>query len=238
MYIGLELEDEFALEDAIRELETAGVPVTMGTEAQAFSRAVSGIAFLEDPAGNALELVHGPAQDYKFDSPVPGQEFVAGHLGIGHMNLFVADLAKNYAFYTRILGFRLTDYIRFGPEGTLKFLRCNNRHHSLALVEMGGVNGLQHAMFEMKSIDDVGKALDRAMANGVPISSSLGRHRNDGTLSFYMKSPSGFDVEIGCDCLQIDESWTVNEFCEGDVWGHHGLVDAVIESSQALPKSR
>ena len=113
-------------------------------------------------------------------------------------------------------------------------MHCNERHHSLAMVDMGNINGLQHAMFEMKTIDDVGKALDRAMAAGVKITSTLGRHRNDGMLSFYMRSPFGFDVEIGCDCLLIDDSWTVNEFCEGDVWGHQGLVEAVQEASAAI----
>ncbi|MCR9184190.1 MAG: VOC family protein [Halieaceae bacterium] len=234
LYLGLEVEDKYALERSVQELAGAGIEVSVGTEAQAFARSVSGIAYLRDPAGNALELYYGPVQDYKFHSPVGGQEFVAGHLGIGHMNIFVEDLEANYNFYTRVLGFQLSDYIRMGPDSALKFMRCNERHHSIAIIGMGDVNGLQHAMFEMQTIDDVGKALDRALAAGITITSSLGRHRNDGMLSFYMRSPSGFDVEIGCGCLLIDDSWTVNEFCEGDVWGHHGLVDAVMASCESL----
>jgi 3,4-dihydroxy-9,10-secoandrosta-1,3,5(10)-triene-9,17-dione 4,5-dioxygenase len=89
-------------------------------------------------------------------------------------------------------------------------------------------------MFELRTIDDVGKVLDRALAAGIQISSSLGRHRNDGMLSFYMQSPSGFDVEIGCDGILVDETWTTNEFCEGDVWGHAGLVDAVVRTSEDI----
>jgi len=234
LYLGLEVEDKYALDQSVQELERAGIEVTAGTQEQAYARSVSGIAYLRDPAGNLLELYYGPVQDYKFQSPVGGQEFVAGHLGIGHMNIFVEDLETNYNFYTRTLGFRLSDYIRMGPDSALKFLRCNRRHHSLAIIGMGSISGLQHAMFEMRTIDEGGKTLDRAPAAGVTITSSLGRHRNDGMLSFYMRSPAGFDVEIGCDCLLIDDSWTVNEFCEGDVWGHHGLVDAVMASSESL----
>jgi len=234
LYLGLEVEDRLALDAAITELEAQGIEVRNGTEAEAYTRAVSGIAYLQDPAGNPLELFYGPTTDYNFCSPHHGQEFVAGHLGLGHLNIFVENLEPNFDFYTRVLGFKLSDYIRMGPDAALKFLRCNERHHSIALIGMGDVHGLQHAMFEMKTIDDVGKALDRAMAKGVKITSTLGRHRNDGMLSFYMSSPFGFDVEIGCDCLLIDDSWTVNEFCEGDVWGHHGLVEAVTASSEAL----
>ncbi len=234
LYLGLELEDNLALEEAVLELQDKGIDVRVGSEAEAGNRAVSGIAYLQDPAGNALELFYGPTRDYNFSSPHHGQEFVAGHLGIGHMNIFVEELEPNYDFYTRLLGFKLTDYIKMGPGAALKFLRCNERHHSLAIIGMGDFNGLQHAMFEMKTIDDVGKTLDRAMAKGIKITSSLGRHRNDGMLSFYMSSPFGFDVEIGCGCLLIDDTWTVNEFCEGDVWGHHGLVEAVMASSESV----
>ncbi|WP_019528278.1 VOC family protein [Dasania marina] len=233
LYLGLEVEDKLALESAVIELDSLGIQVRVGTEAEAYNRAVSGIVFLQDPAGNALELFYGPTKDYNFCSPHHGQEFVAGHLGIGHLNIFVEEMEPVYDFYTRKLGFKLSDYIRMGPGAALKFMRCNERHHSLAIIGMGDYNGLQHAMFEMKTIDDVGKALDRAIAKGVKITSTLGRHRNDGMLSFYMSSPFGFDVEIGCDCLLIDDSWTVNEFCEGDVWGHHGLVEAVMASSEA-----
>lgn len=234
LYLGLEVEDKLALEKTVAELDDHGIEVRVGTEAEAYARAVSGIAYLQDPAGNDLELFYGPIKDYNFFSPHHGQEFVAGHLGLGHLNIFVEELEANYNFYTRVLGFKLTDYIRMGPDAALKFLRCNERHHSIAIVGMGDFNGLQHAMFEMKNIDDVGRTLDRAITKGVKITSTLGRHRNDGMLSFYMSSPFGFDVEIGCDCLLIDDSWTVNEFCEGDVWGHHGLVEAVMASSEAV----
>lgn len=236
LYLGLEVENEIALEQSLAELQSLGITVNIGSVQDARSRAVSGIAYLQDPAGNNLELFYGPTTDYNFSSPISGQEFVAGHLGIGHLNLFVDDLTASFDFYTRVLGFKLTDYIRAGEEGAVKFMRCNERHHSLAMVGMGKINGLQHAMFEMKTIDDVGKTLDRAMANNIPITSSLGRHRNDGMLSFYMRSPSGFDVEIGCDCLLVDDTWTVNEFCEGDVWGHQGLMQAVIDSGEFIKK--
>ena len=39
-------------------------------------------------------------------------------------------------------------------------------------------------------------------------------------------------VEVGCGGKLLDESWSPNEFCEGDVWGHDGLVEAVVEASE------
>lgn len=234
LYLGLEVDSALELERAVCELREHQVEVREGSADEAYARAVSGIAFLRDPTGNALELFYGPTQDYSFASPNKGQQFVAGHLGVGHFNLFVTNQAACFDFYTRLLGFRLSDYIRYNRDTSLQFLRCNARHHSIAMVDMGGFNALQHMLVELRGIDDVGRVLDRALRAGVQISSSLGRHRNDGMLSFYMRGPGGFDIEVGCDGLLLDETWTANEFCEGDVWGHDGLVEAVMRASGEL----
>ena len=54
-------------------------------------------------------------------------------------------------------------------------------------------------------------------------------------LSFYMRTPAGFEVEIGCDGRRVDdETWVVNHFTGGDEWGHHGLTgDSLAESVAA-----
>jgi 3,4-dihydroxy-9,10-secoandrosta-1,3,5(10)-triene-9,17-dione 4,5-dioxygenase len=49
--------------------------------------------------------------------------------------------------------------------------------------------------------------------------------------SFYVRSPAGFDVEIGCEGLLVDESWIPNRFVEGDVWGHQGLTAEALEAA-------
>lgn len=233
LYLGMELDGPAEFDDAVLELRSNGIAVREGSADEALSRAVTRIAYLIDPSGNAIELYFGPTTDYNFASPVPGLTFIAGHFGVGHFNLFVKEQPACFDFYTRILGFRLSDYIRYGPDAALQFLRCNPRHHSLAMVDLGAGPALQHMMVEMATIDDVGKALDRATRGGVKIVSTLGRHRNDGMLSFYMRSPGGFDFEIGYDGKLLDETWSANEFCEGDVWGHDGLVEAVLEAGEA-----
>jgi 3,4-dihydroxy-9,10-secoandrosta-1,3,5(10)-triene-9,17-dione 4,5-dioxygenase len=72
-------------------------------------------------------------------------------------------------------------------------------------------------------------------AAGIQITSTLGRHTNDRMLSFYMSSPFGFEVEIGCEGLLVDDSWLPNEFCEGDVWGHKGLdPETITQTAQKI----
>lgn len=227
LYIGFEVASAEDLEEAVTELQQAGFDAHTGTLEEARARSVTGIAFTKDPNGNAVELFYGPCKDFKFQSPV-GAVFKMGQLGLGHMNLFVSNLIEVGAFYNQTLGFKLTDYIMFAPGLSANFFHCNPRHHTLGLTRVGDINGIHHIMFEMDNTDMVGQCLDRAMAAGIKITSTLGRHTNDHMLSFYMSSPFGFEVEIGCEGLLVDEHWLPSEFCEGDVWGHKGLDPVTI----------
>ncbi|MFM7273878.1 MAG: VOC family protein, partial [Gammaproteobacteria bacterium] len=140
------------------------------------------------------------------------------------------DAARD--FYTRVLGFRLTDYIRFGPAGdSANFFHCNARHHSIGLLKVGEFPGVHHLMLESVDVDGVGRCLQRVEDAGIQVTSTLGRHSNDRMLSFYMASPFGFEVEIGCDALQLGPDWTPCEFVEGDVWGHRGLDPETIQKN-------
>jgi 3,4-dihydroxy-9,10-secoandrosta-1,3,5(10)-triene-9,17-dione 4,5-dioxygenase len=221
-YLGFEVAGPIELEQALEELTRAGLPAEMGSESQSRGRAVSGIGYTRDPAGNAIELFYGPTIDRKFKSPQRAT-FDTGDMGLGHANLLVDDLSAAQQFYTRVLGFRLTDYIRFGDNMSANFYHCNPRHHSIGLTRVGPINGLHHVMLQVTHSDDVGRCLDRVTAANIPVTSTLGRHINDRMLSFYMRSPSGFDIEIGCEAIRVGEDWTPYEFVEGDIWGHKGL---------------
>jgi 3,4-dihydroxy-9,10-secoandrosta-1,3,5(10)-triene-9,17-dione 4,5-dioxygenase len=114
----------------------------------------------------------------------------------------------------------------------VQFLRCTPRHHSVALTYVGPVSALHHVAFEVGDIDQVGYALDRAVRAGHAITASLGRHKNDRMLSFYLRSPAGFEVEIGCGGRLVDDlTWVENEVAGGDEWGHHGLSGASLEGA-------
>lgn len=238
LYLGLEVAGQLELEQAVAELKQAGCDAELGYAEQARARSVTGIAYTRDPMGNSVELFYGPTIDRKFHS-VQGMEFLTGDLGMGHLNLLAPCLQDAQEFYTRVLGFKLTDYIRFGESDSANFYHCNARHHSIGLLKVGDIQGLHHLMLEVPTVDLVCQALERAEAAGIAITSTLGRHANDRILSFYMSSPFGFEVEIGCDGRLVDENWTANEFVEGDLWGHHGLdSETIAENLQGLAKKQ
>ena len=219
-YLGFEVEDDVALAAAVAEVESAGVVITPGTTEEAAGRGVQGLAWCTDPYGYKVELFHGPVHDRNFLSPTQ-TEFKTGELGLGHALMFVEDVEPGLSFYRGVLGFKRSDFITLGPGMSAHFLRCTPRHHSVGLMALGPVTGLNHLMVEVTTLDQVGAALDRATEAGMAITRTLGRHLNDKTVSFYMRSPVGFEVEIGYDGVLVDDAtWCDREAAGGEIWGH------------------
>ncbi|MBS0366930.1 MAG: VOC family protein [Proteobacteria bacterium] len=226
---GWEFRDAVELAEAVATLKKAGVDVRPGTEAEAANRVVDQLFHCSDPCGNALELFHGRCYDYTpFASPRGVSGFVAGSLGMGHAVLPAPQLQAARAFYQR-LGFADTDEMWLAmtpnpadPKLGLHFMHAANpRHHSLALMGAPVPSGCVHIMLEARSLDDVGYALDRCIAGGAHISSSLGKHSNDFMVSFYVQTPGGFDLEFGWDGLQPDwNTWVPTHSLISDLWGH------------------
>ena len=76
-------------------------------------------------------------------------------------------------------------------------------------------------MSAARTLDDVGRTLDRCARNGVHVSSTFGKHSNDMMLSFYVQTPGGFDLEFGCDGMRPDwNTWVPTYSLVADLWGH------------------
>ena len=142
--------------------------------------------------------------------------FVTGDQGLGHVVMFVKDLDRGVRFYRDVLGMRISDFIR-----SLAFFHCNSRHHSVASIEAQAPKRLNHFMIQLQSLNDVGALYDKCQDEEVPIVRGLGRHTNDHMTSFYMKSPSGFDIEWGWGAREVDDAtWQVQRHEKGSIWGH------------------
>ena len=228
---GWEAATEAELDEVAKRLASAGVSYVEGSAEDLAERRVNGLIRFEDPSGNTLEVFHGAALEHRRVVSPYGHRFVTEEQGLGHVVLSTSDDEAALHFYRDVLGFRLRDSMRLppqfvgrpadGPPAWLRFFGCNPRHHSLAFLPMPTPSGIVHLMVEVENTDDVGLTLDRAMRRKVPMSATLGRHVNDLMLSFYMKTPGGFDVEFGCEGRQVsDEDWIARESTAVSLWGH------------------
>ncbi|TQM33545.1 VOC family protein [Nocardia bhagyanarayanae] len=226
--VGWEVRDHRALAAARDAVQAAGIEVTTLSVEEADARRVEEAIAFTDPAGTPVEVFHGPVLDHSPVVTQHGNRFVTEGLGLGHVVLPVPDLDVAFRFYTDVLGFlprgafRLPTPPEYGPM-RVRFLGVNQRHHSLALIPSGGKegSGLVHIMVEVDALDDVGRALDRVGKAGYHLSSTLGRHTNDKMISFYVRTPGGWDLEYGTEGLLVDEStYTAEEITADSYWGH------------------
>ena len=228
---GWECANAEGLQQVRNALDVEGVPYKEATAAELKDRRVDEMIRFTDPSGNGLEVFHGAALEHRRVVSPYGHTFVTAEQGLGHVVLSTRDDAEALHFYRDVLGFRLRDSMRMppqlvgrpadGPPAWLRFFGCNPRHHSLAFLPMPTPSGIVHLMVEVENSDDVGLCLDRALRKKVPMSATLGRHVNDKMLSFYMKTPGGFDVEFGCEGLNVDDhDWIARESTAISLWGH------------------
>ena len=228
-FIGLEVNSIEALEALAKALKEKGISVDQGSEALCAERGVSAMICCEDPFGLAVELYVG--ERLAVNPFKPAREhagFVTGDMGLGHIVLSAPDEAAATGFFMESLGFNLSDHVLLGPEGRqllLTFMHCNSRHHSLAIAPIPAPKRLNHIMMEAATMDEVGRTLDIVQRSNVPVSSSLGKHTNDMMVSFYMQTPSGFDIEYGCEGLAITDDWTPSVHYAPSLWGHRGALN-------------
>jgi catechol 2,3-dioxygenase-like lactoylglutathione lyase family enzyme len=140
--------------------------------------------------------------------PPKGLPFRATKLG--HVVLRVQDLERSVDFYTRILGFQVSDvYPESMVPGRMVFLRCNPDHHCLALV--GGAKGpnrfaeLHHLAFEVSSLDELYRARKHLREQGVKIDFD-GRRRAGCQIAVEFRDPDDHRLEL---------YWGLDQVCTG-----------------------
>ncbi len=225
-YVGFEVAGPAELAAIAERLTAAGVATGNRDPDLVALRGVTDLITCHDPEGLAIEIYYGPTErlETPFVSPAGIAAFVTEGQGLGHVVLFTKDAEARRGFYCDILGFQLSDTIgvRMSPEMaiTVEFYHCNARHHTLAFIPLPGPKKLHHFMIQTANLDDVGFALER-LSLTTPLTSSLGRHPNDEMVSFYARTPSGFEVEFGWGAREVGPDWRVVRHEKTSIWGHH-----------------
>jgi len=225
-YAGYEAASTADFEDVKSRLTAMGIAFHNGDEHLKRKRQVTDLICFKDPQGTNIEVYYGPdlATEVPFTSPVGVKGFKTAQQGLGHIFLLSTEIPALRQFYMDALGFTLSDIIHM-PLGTpesvdLEFYHCNKRHHTIGMAPVKLPRKLHHFMLETHNLDDVGYALDRARDNGIPVTMGLGKHTNDRMISFYVRSPGGFEVEFGYDGVAIDEHWRITRHTSASSWGH------------------
>jgi catechol 2,3-dioxygenase-like lactoylglutathione lyase family enzyme len=193
-----------------------------------------------DPNGLAIRFqvsrkrtlqVHGcPSNTWDSRTRVDQRGLVyhrATPIEVGHVVLFVSELAAAEAFY-QSLGFVTSD--RYPGRGA--FMRCAPRggHHDLFLLRTPqGNKGLNHVAFTVRDIHEVFGGGLHVSRCGWSTQLGPGRHPISSAYFWYFRSPAGALCEYYADEDELTEAWLPRSFEPGPTvfaeWAVDGGLD-------------
>ena len=229
-HIGFQVANQQVLEQILGRFDSREIEYAQGTHSEALQRGIQNFWYLKGPKGIQLELF---IEAIKTDQPLNmlASGFYTADSGMGHIAITSRKPEKMIRFWQEFFDARLTDTIEQKINGVtldVTFLRLNERHHSIAVAQTRGVHldpirtAIQHMNLQVLDIEDVTMAYQRCKDNGFPVAWEVGQHTNDREVSFYVPSPSGFEIELGWAPIKIDETtWKPVKHTSISVWGHH-----------------
>ncbi|WP_212523259.1 VOC family protein [Actibacterium sp. MT2.3-13A] len=149
---------------------------------------------------------------------------------IDHLNLLASDVSVFRDFMVTCLGSRITEQIQLdnGRLGGCWFT-VNNKTYDLACTEdhaRGARGRLHHVTYATDQREDILRAADIFLENGVHIETGPHKHAIQGTFFLYVWEPAGNRVELANAGARLilrpdwqPVTWTEAERRKGQAWG-------------------
>lgn len=189
----------------------------------------------EDPFGHIFEIYWDTRKDKGLGSEAPALKNTATAFTgaaprrLDHLNLLAADVAEFRRFMETCLGSRVTEMIQLDNDRTgAAWFTVNNKTYDMACTEEhgDGYGRLHHVTYATDQREDILRAADIFLQNGVHIETGPHKHAIQGTFFLYVWEPAGNRVELANAGarLILDPDWqtviwTEAERKKGQAWG-------------------
>ena len=138
-----------------------------------------------DPNGTQLELFN--QRKFLRAKPVTG----IGPFKLGHVAFIVDDPVATSAFYQRVLGFKVSDWV----EQFFVFMRCGPDHHTLNFLKAEG-HRMHHFAFEMRDTAHLTESCDVLGREKLEIIWGPVRHGPGHNVATYHLNTDGLMIEL------------------------------------------
>lgn len=233
-HIGYRAASAQALADQVAVIEASGFKTHGWVEGDlSHGRAYR----FEDPFGHVFEIYWDTVRYAPGAGDRPALKNMASRYTaqgaaprrIDHLNLLGSDVAEFRRFMETCLGSRVTEMILLdnGRTGGCWFT-VNNKTYDLACTEDhgGGHARLHHVTYATDTREDILRAADIFLENGVHIETGPHKHAIQGTFFLYVWEPAGNRVELanaGARLILAPDHqpvvWTETERKKGQAWG-------------------
>jgi catechol 2,3-dioxygenase len=190
-----------------------------------------------DPDGHLIEIYY---ETEWFEAPSElrpalknqAQRFPARGVNVrrlDHFNGLAVDVRANRVFFEKYLGFRLTEQIMLndGTEAGM-WMTCTNKSYDFAYTrDHTGTRGrFHHVTYALDSREEILRAADIFLENGVFIETGPHKHAVQQTFFLYVYEPGGNRVEVANAGARLVLApdwkpivWTEEERKRGQAWG-------------------
>lgn len=197
MSFKVERDDDLA--DLENRVSRYGLPVQRVSKGETIGQGES-IRF-ETPSGHTMELVRDIERVGRALPKVNPAPFVEGLRGIApprmdHVLVTAEEVGESTAFYTDVLGFRVTEQLLDGDgHQVATWMERSHSPHDLAVVA-GPNGGLHHFAYWLDDWDHVRRSADILAYNGIQIDVGPTRHGITRGNTIYFFDPLGTRNEV------------------------------------------
>lgn len=232
-HVAYRTSSQAALERRVKVIEEMGCGIGWTDGDLGHGRAYR----FNDPDGHVFELYYDTRVYEAPPEERPALKNIAqryhgrgvGVRRIDHLNLLAADVSVIRDFMTKALGSRVTEQIQLdnGRLGGCWFT-VNNKTYDIAYTEdhSGERGRFHHITYAVDQREDVLRAADIFLENGVFIETGPHKHAIQGTFFLYAYEPAGNRVEVANAGARLilrpdwpTVTWTETERKKGQAWG-------------------
>lgn len=190
-----------------------------------------------DPDGHPLEIYYETVwyeapEELKPALKNQAQRYPARGISVrrlDHINLLAKDIRANRVFFEEVLGFKLTEQIIW-DDGTEvgMWMTATNKSYDFAytLDHFRASGRFHHLTYAVDSREDVLRAADICLDNGIYIETGPHKHAVQQTFFLYVYEPGGNRVEVanaGARLILAPDwrtiTWSEAERKKGQAWG-------------------
>jgi catechol 2,3-dioxygenase-like lactoylglutathione lyase family enzyme len=191
--ITLQLPQDADLNDVTKHLTANGLTPKLETHSQP---STPGTISFDGPDDIRVGLIRTR------DVPQKAKPAGIGPRKLGHIAFNVHDVQGSVDFFTKLLGFRVSDWM----GDFFAFLRCGPDHHTVNLLH-GKANKMHHIAFEANDWEHIRTACDFLGKQKIPLIWGPGRHGIGHNIFIYHHTPDGQIMELYTDLdLMSDEA--------------------------------
>lgn len=189
--ITLQLPQDIDLNDVTKQLAADGLSPKLETHSQP---STPGTISFDGPDGIRVGLIRTR------DVPQKAKPAGIGPRKLGHIAFNVHDVQGAVDFFTKLLGFRVSDWM----GDFFAFLRCGPDHHTVNLLH-GNTNKMHHIAFEANDWEHIRTACDFLGKQKIPLIWGPGRHGIGHNIFIYHHTPDGQIMELYTDLDQMSD---------------------------------